>query len=72
MTRPQLGLFLRGFGGWWVLWVPLVVPWLCVRGAGRRSVSEPCEVYFFAEERLRVLDVACGLDHTLVLAEELF
>ncbi|KAK1867319.1 hypothetical protein I4F81_009826 [Pyropia yezoensis] len=36
------------------------------------SVSEPCEVYFFAEERLRVLDVACGLDHTLVLAEELF
>lgn len=42
-----------------------------VRGAGGHSVSEPCEVHFFAEEGLRVLDVTCGLDHTLVLAEEL-
>lgn len=35
------------------------------------SMSEPCEVQFFADEGLRVLDIACGLDHTLVLAEEL-
>jgi len=40
-------------------------------GRTAHSVCEPCEVTFFPEEGLRVLDVACGLDHTLVLAEEL-